>query len=145
MLSNTCKYALRGVIYIAVNGSKNKRIGIKQISSDLGIPTPFLGKILQTLAKHKLLTSTKGPNGGFGLAKEPSKIRLLDIIEIIEGKDIFTSCLLSHRECDHDKNVCPVHERYAEIRMQFHEFFKKNTLTTIMRDLKSNNADNIIL
>ena len=62
MLSNTSKYAIRAVIYLALFAGKEKKIGIKQISTDLSIPTPFLGKILQTLAKHKLLSSTKGPH-----------------------------------------------------------------------------------
>jgi len=145
MLSNTSKYAIRAVIYLAVRAPKNSRIGIKQIADELNIPTPFLGKILQSLARHKLLTSTKGPNGGFGLGKEPSKIRLIDIVEIIEGKDIFNSCILSNRDCDHDKNICPIHEKYAEIRTQFYDLFKKTTLSTLMKDLKNNKADNIIL
>ena len=145
MLSNTSKYAVRAVIYLAANSTKTKRIGIKQIAGELSIPTPFLGKILQSLAKHKLLTSTKGPNGGFGLGKEPSKIKLIDIVEIIEGKDIFNTCLLSNKDCDHDKSICPIHEKYADIRTQFYDLFKKTTLSGLMKDLKNNKADNIIL
>lgn len=145
MLSNTSKYAIRAVIYLAVNSTKKNRIGIKQIAGELDIPTPFLGKILQSLARHKLLTSTKGPNGGFGLGKEPSKIKLIEIVEIIEGKDIFKSCLLGTKDCDHDKNICPIHERYAEIREQFCELFKKTTLSILIKDLKQNKATNIIL
>ena len=53
MLSNTCKYGIRAVLYLAMNTKKEKKIGIKQISQDLNIPTPFLGKILQSLVKHK--------------------------------------------------------------------------------------------
>lgn len=64
MLSNTCKYAIRSVIYLALNAQDGKKIGIKKISEDLEIPTPFLGKILQSLARQKLLSSTKGPHGG---------------------------------------------------------------------------------
>jgi Rrf2 family iron-sulfur cluster assembly transcriptional regulator len=58
MLSNTCKYAIRAVVYISVFGSKEKKTGIKEISEKLEIPTPFLGKILQSLARNKVLTST---------------------------------------------------------------------------------------
>ena len=59
MLSNTCKYGIRAVIYIALSNTDKRRIGIKEISKELDIPTPFLGKILQTLVKDKLLVSTK--------------------------------------------------------------------------------------
>ena len=59
----------RAMIYLALNADTEGKIGIKKISGDLKIPSPFLAKILQVLAKHKLLSSTKGPNGGFRLAK----------------------------------------------------------------------------
>ena len=68
MLSNTSKYAIRAVIYLALFSTKEKKVGIKQVSSELDIPSPFLGKILQLLARHHILGSTKGPNGGFYLA-----------------------------------------------------------------------------
>ena len=63
MLSNTSKYAIRAVIYLALFSSDEKKIGIREISKELGLPTPFLGKILQMLAKQKILNSTKGPMG----------------------------------------------------------------------------------
>lgn len=61
MLSNTCKYALRALIYLANFSKENKMIGIKVISEDLKLSSPFLGKILQNLVKQKLLISTKVP------------------------------------------------------------------------------------
>lgn len=75
MLSNTCKYALRALIYLGKFSTDDKRIGIKKISEDLGLSSPFLGKILQNMVKQKLLVSTKGPNGGFSLAKSLEKFR----------------------------------------------------------------------
>ncbi|MBT8387492.1 MAG: Rrf2 family transcriptional regulator, partial [Ignavibacteria bacterium] len=94
MLSNTCKYGIRAVIYLAANKGESKKIGIKTISKDLAIPTPFLGKILQSLAKQKILSSTKGPNGGFGLGKDAGEITLLDIIIAIDGRDVIDMCLI---------------------------------------------------
>src|SRR4030042_4490721 len=100
MLSNTSRYAIRAVIYLAVNYEEGAKIGIKQISKDLGIPTPFLGKILQSLAKHKLLSSTKGPHGGFGLGRKAEDIKLIDIVDIIDGQDIFNQCLIRLNDCN---------------------------------------------
>jgi len=86
MLSNTCKYALRALIYLGKFSEEDKRIGIKKISEDLGLSSPFLGKILQNLVKQKLLVSTKGPNGGFALAKDASEITLWDIVIKVMAK-----------------------------------------------------------
>ena len=52
MLSNTSKYAIRAVIYLALYSTKEKKVGIKEVASELDIPSPFLGKILQQLARH---------------------------------------------------------------------------------------------
>ena len=93
MLSITSKYAVRALIYLGIFAEKGEKIGIKKISSDLKIPSPFLGKILQCRVKNKILFSTKGPNGGFGLGKSSEDITLYDIIKTIDGEDFFTNCL----------------------------------------------------
>jgi len=128
MLSNTCKYAIRSVIYLAVNEKKDTKIGIKQISAELDIPAPFLGKILQVLSKNKLLNSSKGPNGGFCLGRKSSEISLLDIVKIIDGMDFFENCLIGMKVCSGDKKMtekCPFHESLDPIRDNLFNKFKK--------------------
>ena len=134
MLSNTSKYAIRAVIYLALNAGEDKKIGIKQISRELKIPTPFLGKILQTLAKHKLLSSTKGPHGGFGLGKPAEKISLIEIVDIIDGKDLFTKCMIRLEECN-EKEPCSAHKKYAKIRESLHELFKKEKISDFVDEI----------
>jgi Rrf2 family iron-sulfur cluster assembly transcriptional regulator len=139
MLSNTCKYGIRAVLYLAMNARENEKIGIKQISRDLDIPTPFLGKILQSLAKQKLLSSTKGPHGGFGLGKKPEKISLLDIVLIIDGENLFDRCLINIVNCkdyDNGKTQCPVHKKFAPIRNKIKESFEKETIGSIIKEMK---------
>lgn len=135
MLSNTSKYAVRAVIYLALHSEKNKKIGIKKISKDLGIPTPFLGKILQTLAKHKILSSTKGPHGGFGMGKKGTDISLIEIIDIIDGRDLFTKCLIRLEDCDPNK-PCSMHSKYAEIRMDLLKLFEEQKITGLVDEIK---------
>ncbi|MBN1253016.1 MAG: Rrf2 family transcriptional regulator [Bacteroidales bacterium] len=131
MLSNTCKYAIRAVIYLAVNEKKGEKIGIKKISTDLEMPSPFLGKILQMLSKNKLLDSTKGPNGGFSLGKDANKISLLDIVAIIDGLDFFHDCLIGVKICDDDPKkmeLCPFHVHLDTLRDELHKQFKSLTI-----------------
>ena len=139
MLSNTCKYAVRAVIYLAINEEPSKKIGIKQISKELDIPSPFLGKILQSLAKQKLLASTKGPHGGFSLGKPAENISLLDIVEIIDGLDVFNVCLVGMKFCvghEERKTICPLHQRSGPIRNDLFEMFKNQTIGGSALDLK---------
>ncbi len=144
MLSNTSKYALRAVIYLAVNAGEDKRIGIKKISSDLNVPTPFLGKILQMLAKHRLLSSTKGPNGGFGLGVPSDDIHLMDIVEIVDGQDSFHQCAIGVKYCAEQENPCALHSRYAKLRDEIKEIFQTETIETLVKEVRENKKKIII-
>jgi Rrf2 family iron-sulfur cluster assembly transcriptional regulator len=137
MLSNTSKYAIRAMIYLALNADKEKKTGIKKISGDLNIPSPFLAKILQVLAKHKLLASTKGPNGGFSLAKDPKIITLYEIVRIIDGNDIFDKCLISLRSCYEENMPCAVHKKYEPIRNEIIKLFQQQDIRDLANDIKT--------
>jgi Rrf2 family transcriptional regulator, iron-sulfur cluster assembly transcription factor len=139
MLSNTCKYAIRAVIYLALNEEGAKKIGIKRISEDLSIPNPFLGKILQILAKNKVLSSTKGPNGGFSLGKPAKDITLMDIVDIIDGDDSFNACVIGLQSCSIEEQNCPIHDEYAPIREQAKQVFMKLSFQTMAENIKHKN------
>ncbi len=130
MISNTCKYAVRAMIYLALNEHKNTMIGIKQISSDLDIPRPFLSKILQQITRHKLLVSNKGPNGGFMLSKPASQISLMDVVTIIDGPDFFETCLIGLKTCNDtlEHAHCPIHSDYSPIRAELKALFEEKTI-----------------
>ena len=139
MLSNTCKYGIRAVLYLAQNDKENELIGIKRISHDLNIPMPFLGKILQTLAKQKLLNSTKGPHGGFKLARKANKISLMDVVEVLDGLDVFSTCMISLSSCAEshsDKFHCPIHEKYESIKEQTIKLFNDETFSSLLSDVE---------
>ncbi len=140
MLSNTCKYAIRAVIYLAINNSEDKKIGIKEISSKLSIPMPFLGKILQVLAKHKILHSTKGPHGGFSIGKELNEISLLNIVEIIDGLDAFNNCVIGMHTCscnEEESLKCPVHVQFYQARKNLYDIFRNETIEKIVNQVDS--------
>lgn len=138
MLSNTCKYAVRALIYLGVHNQHGEKIGIKKISGDLDIPTPFLGKILQNLVKQKILSSTKGPNGGFSLGRPAGEITLYEIVRVIDGEDYFRNCLISHDTCSEQPNgqgkPCAVHDRFCEVRAELIDFYSQTTIATVTSD-----------
>ena len=142
MLSNSCRYGIRAVIYLASQPLSNGKIGIKKISNDLNLPTPFLAKILQQLAKQKILSSSKGPHGGFSLLKDPHKITLLDIVNTIDGSDTFTGCIMHNGTCEgveKDKIRCPLHEDYEKPRRELIKLFSNRTIYELV--VKSNTEE----
>jgi Rrf2 family iron-sulfur cluster assembly transcriptional regulator len=140
MLSNSCRYGIRAVIYLASLPKTKGKTGIKQIAKDLELPTPFLAKILQQLAKQKILNSTKGPHGGFSLLKDSKSITLLDIVKTIDGEEIFTNCIIHNETCssvDKSKKSCPVHDDFLRVRGDLIKLFRNKTIYDLVRTAKS--------
>ena len=136
MLSSTCRYGIRAVIYLASQPVANGKTGIKQISVALGLPQPFLAKILQQLAKQKILSSSKGPHGGFNLVKNPRDITLLEIVRTIDGENLFTDCVMHNGSCEsvgEDKKNCPLHQDYEKIRADLIKLFGNKTIYDLVR------------
>ena len=136
MLSSSCRYGIRAVIYLASQPVANGKTGIKQISLALGLPQPFLAKILQLLAKQKILSSSKGPHGGFNLVKDAQDITLLDIVRTIDGENIFTDCVMHNGSCEsvgEDKRNCPLHEDYEKIRVDLIKLFSNKTIYDLVK------------
>jgi Rrf2 family transcriptional regulator, iron-sulfur cluster assembly transcription factor len=146
MLSNSCRYGIRSVIYLASQPVSGGKIGIKKISKDLNLPTPFLAKILQQLAKQKILNSSKGPHGGFSLLKDPRSITLLDIVNTIDGNDTFTNCIMHNGSCEgveKNKVRCALHEDYEKSRKELIKLFSNMTIYELV--VKSNMEDLIVI
>lgn len=146
MLSNSCRYGIRAMIFLAKESKNGGNTGIKKISEDLGLPSPFLAKILMQLAKQKILTSTKGPHGGFSLLVSPEKITVLDVIIAIDGQDIFTNCVMHNGTCEtlgREKKYCPLHEEYEKTRRDLVTLFKSKTIYDLAE--RADNSDLITI
>jgi Rrf2 family transcriptional regulator, iron-sulfur cluster assembly transcription factor len=145
MLSNSCIYGIRAVIYLASQPKLNFKTGIKKISGDLNLPAPFLAKILQQLAKQKILSSSKGPHGGFSFLKDPRKLTLLDIVNSIDGNDIFTRCIIHSGSCEGGDNKvkCALHKDYEKPREELINLFSKTTIYELVE--KSPNPELMIV
>lgn len=146
MLSNSCKYGIRAVTYIASQPKTNAKIGIKKISEDLNLPSPFLAKILQMLAKQKILNSSKGPHGGFSLLKNPKNITVQDIIRSIDGDNTFNDCVMHNGICksfEERNTLCPLHEEYSKTRRGLIKLFSSKTVYNLVRS--ANKFDEITI
>ena len=108
MFSSACQYAIRAVLFLAVHASDEHKVGVDELTQGLGVPRHFLAKILQDLAKHKLISSKKGPGGGFYLSAKNLQSPLTSIVEAIDGPDIFRRCVLGFETCG-SANPCPLH------------------------------------
>jgi Rrf2 family protein len=146
MFSNSCRYGLRAVVYLASKPRGVEKTGIKKISEDLGLPTPYLAKILQQLSKKKILKSAKGPHGGFCLSKDPGKIKLLDIVKSIDGEEFFSGCIIHNETCkclDKKGNSCTLHDDFEKLRSDIINLFTLKSVADMVK--KASDTDRVVM
>lgn len=116
IFSKACEYAIKSCIFIAQQSLSNRVTSVKQVSEAIDAPLPFTAKILQQMVKAEILQSLRGKQGGFIIVEEKINTKkIIDIVKIIDGEDIFTNCGLGLKKCS-DANPCPVHNDYKPIR-----------------------------
>lgn len=138
MFSTTCEYAIRAVIFIAGNSGGGKKLGIKEIADAIGSPMHFTAKILQNLVKKDVISSVKGPNGGFYLENPQKPLPVINIIYAIEGDDFYNKCGLGLKQCS-DKHPCPLHFDMKASRDGLKEILKEKTVQQLAADTIKNN------
>ncbi len=136
MISNKCKYAFRAVLYLAVESSESNKIGIAGLAEELKIPMPYLGKILQELVSKNIISSSKGPNGGFFLTEKNLKAPLINIIDAIDGLGYFENCGLGLEDCS-DDHPCPIHSDFKVARNHLKTVFSNKTIEKLGTEITS--------
>lgn len=139
MLSNASKYAIRAMLYLAQNSSPENKIGAKSIAKELETPQPFLAKLLRQLASNMIISSTKGPTGGFFLSDDNKENYLWDVVVCIDGGHKFEQCFLGLSKCD-NKNPCPVHNIVAPFKDKLLKNFKGKTINDLIEEMESENT-----
>lgn len=131
LITKASEYAILSLIVL----SKNKEPQDSEtLSRELGIPKSFLAKILQSLAKEKILTSYRGANGGFALEKKTNEIDMLSVMSAVEGKSpaVF-DCAPSVASCPSDKaNVCSIWPFLNKLQGKIDSFLSELTLEDIL-------------
>ncbi|MBT8220236.1 MAG: Rrf2 family transcriptional regulator [Bacteroidia bacterium] len=119
MLSSSSQYAVRAALYLAMKTSESEKMKAEDIAKALDIPKHFLAKILQQLTRKKIVSSTKGRNGGFYLSDNNRSCSLLEVLEAIDGPMSLNSCILGLKNCS-DAYPCPYHNQVSKFRFSFY-------------------------
>ncbi|HZG71069.1 MAG TPA: Rrf2 family transcriptional regulator [Chondromyces sp.] len=134
MISKSCKYAIRAVIYLASRSGESVKLGIKEIAKEIDAPEAFSAKILQILTRHKIVSSLKGPYGGFFIEDYQLEQPILNIVNAVDGLQVFTACGLGLKYCS-EKKPCPFHYEYKEVRNRMLNTFQKTTIRKLAANL----------
>ncbi len=139
MLSNSSKYAVKAVLYLALYSSEDKKVMVKDISDPINVPQAYIAKLLQELSKEKIISSVRGPKGGFYLSDENKQQSVFNILKIIDGEKRLTGCMLSLEKCNEEK-PCPLHNLLSLSRTTILNNLKEKTISELAEDVRNGNS-----
>lgn len=130
-LSKKVEYGLIAVTHIAVQGSGDI-LTAKEISDKYDIPYELLSKVLQRLAKEKVIVSHQGVKGGYTLAIDPENVKIASLIEAIEGPQHITECMSGKDEICNQYEKCIIKKTLTKVQSNLNGVFSNMTLSEII-------------
>lgn len=128
MLSQTIEYALRAMIHLA-GLDPESAVNSETIAERTKVPKGYLSKIMRDLVVAGLVTSRRGPSGGFCLARPPSHISILDVINAVDPINRITKCPLGNPA---HLQLCPLHRRLDDALGMIEREFKRTSLAAVL-------------
>ena len=129
LVTRETDYAVRTVLYLAKN--RDRTASVTEVAHAMQIPKSFLAKLLQRLVRSHILTSSRGVNGGFQLARKPSAITLLSIMEAVQGPACINICAIDSKRCKLS-STCAVHPVWVEVRKEVEKRLKRETIAKLV-------------
>jgi Rrf2 family protein len=132
ILSQTAEHALRATLFLA-RYTDGQLVSAEVIAEALGAPRNYLSKTLNTLAKRGLLSSTRGPYGGFRLVRAAEELTIAEVIRAFDEPRSGGICLLGGGACD-DANPCGAHSRWKAVAVEMLAPLNNTTIADLLQD-----------
>jgi Rrf2 family protein len=129
MISKSTEYALRAMVCVA---RSERRINVGEIAELTQVPSRYLAKVMQGLARAGLVTSMRGRTGGFVLAKAPAELTILEIVNAVDPIERICKCPLDLPE--HEDQLCALHRRVDDALAHVEGAFERSTLGDVLAD-----------
>ena len=141
-LTSKGRYAVMAMADLAKTNA-NEPTNLTEISLRQGISISFLEQIFSKLKKNNLVQSSRGPSGGYSLAKTPEEIKLSSIIKAVDEKVKTVGCKKeSKKGCTGKSIKCITHSLWDDLENHINKFFEDNTLNDVLfRELKNNSKE----
>ncbi len=130
--TKTGEYAIRAILFLA-RQPEDSLVMSSDVAKKEEIPSHYLAKILQRMAKYGYVDSYKGRGGGFKITKLALDSSILAIVERIEGPVITLKCVTGLKECS-DETPCPLHEEWSELRDRIHNLISSRSVKEVAEE-----------
>jgi FeS assembly SUF system regulator len=122
-----------GTVVLAHLASQtNVVVSATDVSTATGIALPTVSKLLKSLARAELVTSTRGASGGYRLNRNAAAISAADVIDALEGPVSITECSGEHSNCDYE-SVCSVGSSWRRINNAIRHALEDVSLLDLLR------------
>jgi Rrf2 family protein len=131
MLAQKTRYALRALLYLA-EADHGRSVQVADIAATQQVPRKYLELILLDLKKAGMVTSRRGPGGGYVLARKPAEISFAEVIRLMDGPLALVPCasLNFYARCGdcHDEATCAIRKVMAQVRTEADRILSGTTL-----------------
>ncbi|MEH6468672.1 MAG: Fe-S cluster assembly transcriptional regulator IscR [Porticoccus sp.] len=128
-LTTRGRYAVTAMLDLALHGDKGP-ISLADISQRQEISLSYLEQLFSKLRQQELVTSVRGPGGGYRLARISDEINVAEIIDAVNESIDATSC--SGKGNCHSGDVCLTHHLWNDLSHQIHRFLSGITLDSLV-------------
>jgi Rrf2 family protein len=128
MLSQTCKAAIKSVVFLATLQPSSTKVSLKAVSVEINENEHTVGKLLQILVKKNIINSLKGPAGGFYMTTSQLSQPIINVVEAIDGTGFFSECGLGLSKCS-ETHPCPIHDQFKVPRDLLKKLFTENRIS----------------
>lgn len=129
----TAQSAISAISFLAERYDRGaSRFNSEDVARGRNLPQPLVAKVLSTLSTAGLVKGTRGPGGGYWLARAPGKISLADITGLFEREHEVILCPFGPQWCGNG-NPCPLHDDLLAFSESWDAYLRKTTLAVFRR------------
>lgn len=130
IFSKSFGYALRGILFVTLK-SEERPVQLDEIAAALGVPRHFMGKIMKRVVQQNILSSQKGPSGGFRTNEFTLERKLIDVFEVTDHPENLKRCVLSRGECS-PLHLCRLHDLIEPMKQPLNKLLYHTTIGDLM-------------
>ena len=131
-LTRAGEYAVRCALYLCFE-DMGTVVSKKRIAECMDIPSQFLGKIAQQLARAGIIEIVQGSKGGYRLLIPAKDLTMLDVVEAVIGEIYLNDCVVRPESCDRIP-ACSIHRIWETARDQLRETLRQADFKSILSD-----------
>jgi Rrf2 family transcriptional regulator, iron-sulfur cluster assembly transcription factor len=126
IFSRSSQYAIQALVFLATQPSSDY-VMCREMAGRLGLPLPYLSKLMLQFVNADIVESSRGRQGGFRLSRDANQLFLMEIVEVIGGERRMKECLLGLKECS-EETACAMHCQWYPVKQELLQLLEQQSV-----------------